>query len=141
MKCPAGGDADLIRDTRDIPYTYRREPSCSSSVCTGPPSARPCARSARACPHERTVRADRREALDASLLAVYGVWQREGAVCHLVANRLTDLSPLLGTPTTASRDFCRLALSACLVEFGCLRTRPGRFGCLRTTRSGRSRFP
>lgn len=48
----------------------------------------------------------RREALGSSLLAVYGVWQREGEVRHLVANRLVDLSSLLGQLQTTSRDFC-----------------------------------
>jgi error-prone DNA polymerase len=48
----------------------------------------------------------RREVLGASLLGVYGVWQQEGIVRHLVAKRLVDLSPLLGKLPTASRDFC-----------------------------------
>jgi error-prone DNA polymerase len=47
----------------------------------------------------------RKEALGAALLAVYGVWQREGEVRHLVANRLVDLSHLLGGLATASRNF------------------------------------
>jgi error-prone DNA polymerase len=41
-------------------------------------------------------------------MAVYGVWQRDpasGAVCHVVAKRLVDLTPLLGELATASRDF------------------------------------
>ena len=43
----------------------------------------------------------------ARLLAVYGVWQRDSdsAVCHLVAKRLVDMTPLLGALTTQSRDF------------------------------------
>jgi len=48
----------------------------------------------------------RREVLGASLLGVYGVWQQEGIVRHLVAKRLVDLSHLLGKLPTASRDFC-----------------------------------
>ncbi|MEI7297037.1 error-prone DNA polymerase [Paraburkholderia tropica] len=48
----------------------------------------------------------RREALGSSLLAVYGVWQRQGEVRHLVANRLVDVSQLLGELPTVSRDFC-----------------------------------
>ncbi|GGY76016.1 error-prone DNA polymerase [Pseudoduganella plicata] len=48
----------------------------------------------------------RREVLGASLLGVYGVWQQEGIVRHLVAKRLVDLSPMLGKLPTASRDFC-----------------------------------
>lgn len=56
----------------------------------------------------------RAEVLHASLLAVYGVWQRSeeeggkkgyGAVRNLVAHRLEDLTPLLGRLGTASRDF------------------------------------
>jgi error-prone DNA polymerase len=48
----------------------------------------------------------RREALGASLLAVYGTWQCEGEVQHLVAQRLVDMSHLLGGLTTVSRNFC-----------------------------------
>ncbi|WP_201698510.1 error-prone DNA polymerase [Paraburkholderia hiiakae] len=48
----------------------------------------------------------RREALGSSLLAVYGVWQREGEVRHLVANRLVDVTSMLGELPTVSRDFC-----------------------------------
>ncbi len=47
----------------------------------------------------------RKEALGAALLGVYGVWQREGEVRHLVANRLVDLTHLLGGLATASRNF------------------------------------
>jgi len=48
----------------------------------------------------------RREVLGASLLGVYGIWQQEGIVRHLVAKRLVDLTPMLGRLPTASRDFC-----------------------------------
>lgn len=48
----------------------------------------------------------RKEALGASLLAVYGTWQCQGEVRHLVAQRLVDMSHLLGGLHTASRDFC-----------------------------------
>ena len=47
----------------------------------------------------------RRELVHSRLLAVYGVWQREGEVRHLVAHRLRDLTPLLGRLSTHSRDF------------------------------------
>ncbi|HRH28728.1 MAG TPA: error-prone DNA polymerase, partial [Aquabacterium sp.] len=47
----------------------------------------------------------RRELVHARLLAVYGVWQREGEVRHLIAHRLRDLTPLLGRLGTHSRDF------------------------------------
>jgi error-prone DNA polymerase len=48
----------------------------------------------------------RREVLSAPLLGVYGVWQQEGMVRHLVAKRLVDMSHLLGRLPTTSRDFC-----------------------------------
>ena len=47
----------------------------------------------------------RTELVHARLLAVYGVWQREGEVCHLVAQFLKDLTPLLGRLSPRSRDF------------------------------------
>jgi error-prone DNA polymerase len=47
----------------------------------------------------------RRELLDSSLLGVEGVMQKEGAVVHLIARRLTDYSRLLGTLAAKSRDF------------------------------------
>lgn len=47
----------------------------------------------------------RHELLSAKLLAVYGTWQREGAVCHLIAEHLVDMTYLLGRFTTKSRDF------------------------------------
>ncbi|KPF69149.1 DNA polymerase [beta proteobacterium AAP99] len=61
----------------------------------------------------RRVREQQRDALLRSrLLAVHGVWQRDadskGHVCHLVAGRLTDLTPLLGRfadLANKSRDF------------------------------------
>jgi error-prone DNA polymerase len=52
------------------------------------------------------VEQQRREVLNSSLLGVYGVWQREGEVRHLVAKRLVDMSHLLGKLDTRSRDFC-----------------------------------
>jgi error-prone DNA polymerase len=51
------------------------------------------------------VERERKTLLGASLLAVYGVWQCEGEVRHLVAQRLEDHSALLGRLATASRDF------------------------------------
>jgi error-prone DNA polymerase len=44
--------------------------------------------------------------LGANLLGVYGIWQSQGQVKHLVAKRLVDMSHLLGRLTTGSRDFC-----------------------------------
>ncbi|WP_332855575.1 error-prone DNA polymerase [Duganella sp. S19_KUP01_CR8] len=52
------------------------------------------------------VEQQRREVLSAPLLGVYGVWQQEGVVRHLVAKRLVDMSHLLGRLPTVSRDFC-----------------------------------
>jgi len=52
------------------------------------------------------VEQQRREVLNASLLGVYGVWQREGEVRHLVAKRLVDMSHWLGKLDARSRDFC-----------------------------------
>jgi len=48
----------------------------------------------------------RKEALGAHLLAVYGVWQVEGEVRHLIASKLVDRTELLGALPTTSRDFC-----------------------------------
>jgi error-prone DNA polymerase len=47
----------------------------------------------------------RKPLLESRLLAVYGVWQREGEVRHLVARHLVDLSRLLGRLGVESRDF------------------------------------
>lgn len=51
------------------------------------------------------VERQRREVLGASLLGVYGVWQCENEVQHLVAKRLVDMSGWLGALSTQSRDF------------------------------------
>jgi error-prone DNA polymerase len=51
------------------------------------------------------IERQRRELLGARLLGVYGRIEREGSVVHLVAGRLIDLSHLLGTLNTQSRDF------------------------------------
>jgi len=54
----------------------------------------------------RDVRETQREVLLRSrLLAVKGRWQRQGMVCNLIAERLADLSPLLGRLQTESRNF------------------------------------
>ncbi|MEO6561537.1 MAG: OB-fold nucleic acid binding domain-containing protein, partial [Nitrosospira sp.] len=47
----------------------------------------------------------RRELLNSKLLTVYGVWQCEGEVKHLIAKRLVDHSHLLGRLRVESRDF------------------------------------
>ncbi|WP_144112657.1 error-prone DNA polymerase [Paraburkholderia sp. BCC1886] len=47
----------------------------------------------------------RKEALGSSLLAVYGTWQSQGEVRHLVAHFLVDMSHLLGGLHSVSRDF------------------------------------
>ena len=38
-------------------------------------------------------------------MAVYGTVEREGEVVHLIAGRLVDLTPMLGSLPTRSRDF------------------------------------
>jgi len=47
----------------------------------------------------------RKDILNARLMAVYGTWQREGAVTHLVAKRIADLSAMLGDLTIEERNF------------------------------------
>ncbi len=47
----------------------------------------------------------RRELLGSRLMAVYGKVEREGEVVHVLAGRLTDLTPMLGALQTRSRDF------------------------------------
>lgn len=49
----------------------------------------------------------RSELLASKLMAVHGIWQREGEVKNLIASRLEDLTPLLGrlAKATESRDF------------------------------------
>ncbi len=49
--------------------------------------------------------AQREVLLGSRLMAVKGRWQREGDVCNLIAERLADLSPMLGRLATVSRDF------------------------------------
>lgn len=55
--------------------------------------------------HPKLVERQRRELLGARLLGVLGVLQREGEVVHLIAKRLVDHTPLLGSLPTSSRDF------------------------------------
>jgi error-prone DNA polymerase len=47
----------------------------------------------------------RRELISSKLLTVYGVWQREGEVRHVIAKRLVNHSHLLGDLQVGSRDF------------------------------------
>jgi error-prone DNA polymerase len=54
----------------------------------------------------KVLEQQRKEVLGASLLGVLGVWQCECEVRHLVAQRLIDMSHLLGGLTAASRNFC-----------------------------------
>ena len=54
---------------------------------------------------KRVREAQRQVLLGSRLLAVRGRWQREGDVCNLIADRLADLSHLLGRLATESRDF------------------------------------
>jgi len=53
----------------------------------------------------RVAEEQRAALLDSRLLEVRGVLQREGDVLHVIAQRLTDLSMLLGELTFESRDF------------------------------------
>lgn len=53
----------------------------------------------------KVFEAHRRELLGTRLLTVYGRWQREGEVMHLVAMKLIDHSPLLSGLVAKSRDF------------------------------------
>ncbi|HEY4372530.1 MAG TPA: OB-fold nucleic acid binding domain-containing protein [Burkholderiales bacterium] len=49
--------------------------------------------------------AQRIDMLNAHLLTVYGHWETDGKVHHLIAGRLRDDSRLLGELETNSRDF------------------------------------
>ncbi|MGY6269285.1 error-prone DNA polymerase [Achromobacter denitrificans] len=51
------------------------------------------------------IERQRRELLGSSLLGVYGAWQSMDGVRHLIAQRLVDLSDLLGGLSTHSRNF------------------------------------
>ncbi len=55
------------------------------------------------------MRQQRSERLHSRLMAVYGVWPLDvesgGEVRHLIAQRLVDLTPLLGGLATQSREF------------------------------------
>jgi error-prone DNA polymerase len=53
----------------------------------------------------RVVEAQRAALLESRLLEVQGKLQREGDVQHVIAQRLTDLSEMLGDLTVASRNF------------------------------------
>ncbi len=53
----------------------------------------------------KVAAAQRRPLLSASLMTVYGIWQREGEVRHLIARTLVDHTPLLQGLVTRSRDF------------------------------------
>jgi error-prone DNA polymerase len=47
----------------------------------------------------------RSELMNSRLLGVYGVWQRQGAVCHLIAHRLVNLNYLIQGLAVKSHDF------------------------------------
>jgi error-prone DNA polymerase len=51
------------------------------------------------------ARAQRQPLLASTLLTVYGVWQCEGEVRHLIARKLIDHSALLQGLATRSRNF------------------------------------
>ena len=54
---------------------------------------------------ERVAAAQRAALLESRLLEVRGQVQREGDVLHVIAQRLTNLSALLGDLMVESRDF------------------------------------
>ena len=51
------------------------------------------------------IRQQRAALLESRLLEVQGQLQREGDVQHVIAQRLTNLSPMLGDLVVASRNF------------------------------------
>lgn len=54
----------------------------------------------------KLIEQQRREILNAKLLGVYGIWQTDGKVHHLIAKRVVDLTHLLGELECGSRNFC-----------------------------------
>ena len=67
--------------------------------------AEACRETGVAVSHFDCLQAQRRPLLAATLLTVYGVWQREGAVRHLVARQLVDHTALLQGLDARSRNF------------------------------------
>jgi DNA polymerase III alpha subunit len=59
------------------------------------------------------IQKQRREALGARLLTVYGGWQSESGVRHVIAKRLADHSHLLGNLMVASRGFSLVSPLIC----------------------------
>ncbi|HWK70209.1 MAG TPA: error-prone DNA polymerase [Burkholderiaceae bacterium] len=55
--------------------------------------------------HAELAQRQRAALVQSSLMGVYGIWQRHQGISHLVASRLVDLSDLLGSLPTRSRDF------------------------------------
>lgn len=47
----------------------------------------------------------RQELLHSRLMGVYGTWQRQGELRHVIAGHLVDLTPMLGRLAMDSRDF------------------------------------
>jgi error-prone DNA polymerase len=54
---------------------------------------------------EELAQAQSQALLQSRLLGVYGVWQRDGSVCHLIARRLVSMNHLIGDLAARSRDF------------------------------------
>jgi len=54
---------------------------------------------------EKLVEGQRLDLLQSRLMGVYGVWQRQGQVCNLVAARLVNMNHLLGSLAVRSRNF------------------------------------
>jgi error-prone DNA polymerase len=76
----------------------------------------------------QVVEAQRRALLGSTLLTVYGVWQCEGQVRHLVARTLVDHSALL-------QDLSRTSSSTCVDDVACEGPSPLRRGLSRTSSS------
>ena len=55
--------------------------------------------------HARLAYYQSAELVHPRLMGVYGVWQRQQGICHLLASRLVNLDPLLGELPLRSRDF------------------------------------
>lgn len=55
--------------------------------------------------HAELAQHQRKELVNARLMGVYGIWQKQSGISHLIASRLVDLTSLLTELPTRSRDF------------------------------------
>jgi DNA polymerase III alpha subunit len=103
-------DRSILISRGDLEFhyacAYRRSAKASTFVCLTLEDETGCAN---VVVFKDVSARQRRILLGSRLLGVAGILQREGqgehAVVHLIAKRLFDHSELLGTLTTASRDF------------------------------------